>query len=362
MKNIQKNIFAKILSLIVMAMLVLPFNALPVSAEDDVQATAKIKHKQVKYFVPGFRIKLETNVTDKEGVNLVRCYFKSQELADYVFVPMHTTANDRYEGILPAPNKNTESIDYLFLAVNNLNNVVKTQTFTMKKKDDEAPAWQQVSSEGEIKVSTELAKAPELTGFTDSIAMDVVESSARFGAVAGIYSKSQIAASGGTSDPAAKAKYAGIVIAVAGMSNLALMAGGLALVGGGVAVAAKGGGGSSGSGGGGGGGTQLFTASTPNGAGSQVAPLAIEIIPFNAVSAPMTVEYNGSNIGTYSGTGIQEFPLPGVGGVITLTLTSDVSGASLQFHFKTSGGKWPSPFSGQPVTGITGDYITLQTQ
>lgn len=161
-------------------------NAGAVLAEE-VKTATEIKHIPITYFVPEKRISITADVTDEAGVNLVRCYFKGSEQADFVFVGMNSGADGSYSGTLPAPAKNTQSIEYLFLAVNGSNQVVKSQTFTVNKEDrDEAPAWQQTSSEGNIQVSTEVAEAPKtVSGFADSIVMDVVESSARFGLVVG---------------------------------------------------------------------------------------------------------------------------------------------------------------------------------
>jgi len=80
-------------------------------------------------------------------------------------------------------------LEYIFLAVNQKDQVVKTETFRVEKKDEkEVPEWQKVTSEGEIRVSTELAKAPEtLPGFKDSVTSDAVESAERFGTEVGIY-------------------------------------------------------------------------------------------------------------------------------------------------------------------------------
>ncbi len=254
MKKLRSSVFAKILSIIVITLFILPFNVDMSFAKK--KGTTKIKHTPIKYFVPGYRIKLEAEVKDKKGINLVRCYFKAAGEADYVFITMNFKGIGKYEGILPAPNKNTGAIEYLFLAVNDKNEVVKTQTFVVKKKDkDLAPSWQVVRSEEDIiNVSTELARAPEeLAGFTDSITMDVVESSLRFGYVAGIYSTSQMAASGGTSGTAASSASSGTATAssAGGVSTWVWVAAGVAAAGGGAAAAGGlGGGGSSGGGGG----------------------------------------------------------------------------------------------------------------
>ena len=245
MKRFKLILFAQVLSFIAIAFFVLPVNAGSVLAKEAIKATTKIKHKPIKYFVSEKRIKLEAKVTDKEGVSLVRCYFRAAEQADYVFVAMNA-ASSLYQGILPAPSKDTEMLEYLFLVVNGKNQVVKTQTFKINKKDTEkVPSWQQVSAEGDIHVSTELAQAPEtLQGFTDSIVMDIVESSARFGTVAGgIYLASE---AGGVSGAAAASTTAGTVTAGAGLSTAAIIGMGAAVAAGGAAAAGGGGGGGGG--------------------------------------------------------------------------------------------------------------------
>jgi hypothetical protein len=137
MKRLRYNITAQMLSLIAITLLVLPIGSGVVLAEEKIKATTKVKHKPAKFFVPEKRIKLDATVKDKAGIDIVRCYFRALEQADFVFIAMEATKKDVYEGVLPAPSKNTEAIEYLFLAVNGQNHVVKTQTFEMHKKDDD---------------------------------------------------------------------------------------------------------------------------------------------------------------------------------------------------------------------------------
>lgn len=220
----------------------------PVTLFAQESSMTKIKYEPpIKYFVAGKRIRIAPEVTDPSGVKLVRCYFKGQEQADFVFVNM-TADGNTYTAILPAAARNTTTIEYLFLAVNNRNQVVKTKQFSVNKDENQpAPPWQDVAMEGQLTVSTELAQAPAvLEGFSDSIAMDVVESAGRFGFVAGgIYTATQMAAVGGATGTAATATSAGTVStagAGGGMSAGAVIgiAAGVAVVGGGVAVAAGG--------------------------------------------------------------------------------------------------------------------------
>ncbi len=206
------------------------------------KVTTAIKYKPIDYFVSGKRIWLNAKITDKAGVNLARCYFRAVEEADFVFVAMKEIKTNQYEGILPAPSKNTETIEYLFLAVNGANQVVKSQRFKVNKNDDDkTPAWQEVSSEGDIHVTTELPQAAEPPpGFSDSIVVDVAESSARFGlAAGGIYTIT--AEAGGATGTAASSTNGSTVSASAGLSTTAMVGIGAAVaavVGAGIALGA----------------------------------------------------------------------------------------------------------------------------
>lgn len=233
----------RILALMAMTMFVLPYYTK--SAQADEIPAIKIKHKPIKYYVPEKRIRLETKVKSKGDISKVRCYFKGDAQADYVFVPMAPGQEGAYEVILPAPSKNSKGITYLFLVVTGDNSVVRTQEYSVSKSDqDQIPSWQKVESKDDIHVSTELATKPEsIEGFTDSIIVDVVESAVRFGYVAeGIYISSKIAGAGGTSGAAAAATSSGVLAASAGVSGAAIAAGvvaGAAVVAGGATVVKK---------------------------------------------------------------------------------------------------------------------------
>jgi len=233
-------------------------------------ASTQMKHTPPDYFVADQRIQLEAKVTDDQGVKLVRCYFKAAGEADLVFVPMNDIGKSQYAGILPAPSAATTQIEYLFLAVNQANQIVRSQNFTMyKDANKKTPAWQNIPKEGEIRVSIELDQAPsQLMGFSDNVTIDVVESGARFGVVALLYhtitdSNSKeagaLSSSSGASSTAVTsaasatgATSAGVITAgAAGWSTAAIVGVGLgaAAVAGGTAAAVS----SSDSGGGGGG-------------------------------------------------------------------------------------------------------------
>lgn len=214
---------------------------------ETIKATTAVKHKALKHFVAKHRLRVEAKVTDPQGVSLVRCYFRAVGQADYVFVGMKAGEKDTFSGALPAPSPETKAIEYLFLAVNGRNQVVKTQTFRTESRDTtEIPSWQIAGAEGTIAVSTELPLATTPRGFTDSITADTVESSVRFGYVAGIYIMTQFAsdsgatgaavgaateaAAGNATGAAATAVSAGTVSATAGLSTMVIVGTGAAAI------------------------------------------------------------------------------------------------------------------------------------
>lgn len=218
-------------------------------------ADTEMKHSPPDYFVSDHRIQLEALVTDPAGVRLARCYFKATGETDLVFVSMTSRGENKYAGILPAPSASTTQIEYLFLAVNNNNQVVRSQMFLITKNAGKAaPDWQQVPKQGEIRVGMELDKAPEkISGFSDNIAIDAVESTTRFGVVGLLY----YSAADASSESALAAAHAstgassagGITAAPAGFSTAAIAGigiGAAAVVGGTAAAIGSGGGGGDG--------------------------------------------------------------------------------------------------------------------
>jgi hypothetical protein len=217
-------------------------------------AQTTIDHAKVAYFVPEKRITINAGVTDPKGVKLARTYFKAGAQADYTFVPMQAAGPNRYVATLPAPSGSTPSIEYIVLAQNNEGAVSRTAAYTVEaRKTNETPAWQSSPKTGEVKVFTEAAQAPSnVAGFTDSVKLDIVESGARLGAAAGLYSGAT--AGGGGAGAAAGTSTAATT---GGLSTMAIV-GGVAIAG--VAAAAAG----SGGGGGGGGGSSNPGGSTGN--------------------------------------------------------------------------------------------------
>jgi hypothetical protein len=247
-------------------MLAYPLQAVSVFAEESAPSSArtKVKHNQLKYVVPGKRIAIEAEFADPEGISLVRCYFKSPEEANFVFVPMTANA-ETYRAVLPAMGKEAATLKYVFLSVNGKKQIARTQQFEVPVDSvREVPKWQQEGDGKPIKVGVEEDKAPEtVAGFSDSIEYDVVEAAARFGTVAGIGSGVATAMSSGSAGAAATGTAAGASGAAAGTAaavtatGAGLSTGAIVAIAGGIAVA---GGAAAAAGGGGGGGTTPATA------------------------------------------------------------------------------------------------------
>ena len=87
MNSLRNSYAAKAIALFVFALFFLPIHTGITATAEPISTTA-IKHKPIQYFVPGKRIKIDAEVTDKEVIKLVRCYFRATEESGYVFVPM----------------------------------------------------------------------------------------------------------------------------------------------------------------------------------------------------------------------------------------------------------------------------------
>jgi len=278
---IQKK--GKILKLIVVTLAV--FMAVPVQTiwAAPGKLTTKIKHKPPKKeYIPGFRIQLDAKIKDKAGLLATRCYFKAKKDKVFTFINMNDIGNNEYRGILPAPWVNSEFIEYVFVTVNKIKQVTRTQIFKIEEAETkEAAQWKdagqvkelridkaqevveeyetlrknirkhhrrdrpkyQIESEDVMTVMTEVDDSlVSLNGFYDGITLSQVPASASYGALTeGIYTAEQAAATGGAASATAAtgATAAGAIEASTGMSTAAVVGigvGAAAIIGGGVAA------------------------------------------------------------------------------------------------------------------------------
>lgn len=367
------------------------------------KATTQVKHKPPAYYLPGFRIILDAEIKDEAGVQVARCYFKTKKEKNFIFTDMAPKGNPTYQATLPAPWVNSESIDYVFVAVNEDKKVVRTQVFSIKEKETEQaaawreagevqelrldapqevleqyeavkndlreeysnklPKWQLAEGLEEIVVLTEFeGPSTQLKGFYDNMVATTVPSSSKYGALAaGLYTEEEIAAVGGKAAAASAtgASTAGTISATAGGISMGALALGAAVVAGGAVAIGSSGGGDDGpvstGGGGGGGGVQLFpTVLPPNGNANPCCDL--ELFPIAGPPVSVTVEHPGMATTTWGGTFPMGYASIGAG-IGRLTLTSNVAGGVFQIHFPTDGGRRTLT-----VNGNTGDYIQFQTQ
>ena len=208
-RGAKKNLAGRWFAL---AAIVCAGHALPAASEE---VDARIRHKPVETAWSGVRIELAASIRDVAGVDVARVYFKAEGGANFLFVPMRAAGGNGYAAILPAPSAGVGAIEYRILARNLGGMVYKTQAYAVAVEDGAAT----VASDREpLKVFTELAELPDtIHGFTDNIALDVVESAAKYGVVAGLTGE----AGAGTAAASVSATGGSTVAASAGLSTVA---------------------------------------------------------------------------------------------------------------------------------------------
>jgi hypothetical protein len=219
----------KMITALFLAVLLIPATLLaetptaPLSVEETpaappAVAPAQIVHDQLDYIVPAHRTVVKATVTDPAGVKLVRCYFKVSEGSAQLFVPMTQVpgSENEYQGTLPGLSGDTKSFEYRFLAVSLSGAAVKTQPFmTLVKADAVTPAWQEEQltvvkqekpakgqkKKGKKKATSadqqvdnglqklevaveEDAGSKSAVGISDNISLNIIESAARYIAMA----------------------------------------------------------------------------------------------------------------------------------------------------------------------------------
>lgn len=154
----------------------------------------RFDHEPLDWVGSGLRIEIETRVEvgqDSDGpdraaltaddLEVARVYFRAGGEENFLIVPM-LESDAEWLATLPAPSPDVGFIEYLLLAKRfGDEDVFRSPLYEVAVEDWGAGAAYNDS----IQVYTELAQAPEtVAGFTDNIALDVVESAARYGIVA----------------------------------------------------------------------------------------------------------------------------------------------------------------------------------
>lgn len=102
-------------------------------------AEIEIEHDALKKVNSGVRVGLESTISEKDGAGSIRdarAYFKTKPANRYYFVPLSSGGGSDYSGVLPAMAAGTESFEYFILARDSNDQIVKTETWTVKIKDD----------------------------------------------------------------------------------------------------------------------------------------------------------------------------------------------------------------------------------
>jgi len=195
---------------------------------------AGIKSAQTDKTVP-----VTAKITDREGVELVRIYFKASGTKEYYFVPMIVSGGNNYYGLLPAPLPSTKKIEYLFLVKTYNNRIFTSETFLTKI--DASKVQPAADEKDTIDVLTEAKQSPKLiSGFDPNTKIRLVTKHEKHGVVAGLYDTNT---SGGT---ASTGQYHGqIHTSGSSSNNTLLIAGGVAAGALAIALIAGGGGSSS---------------------------------------------------------------------------------------------------------------------
>jgi hypothetical protein len=180
--------------------------------------------------VPEKRIAVEARVTDPKGVKVARTYFRAGAQADYTFVPMQPAGGNRYVADAPGaqrqPRRRSSTSCSRRATTDGLAHGCVQRGGAQDRAD---PAWQtndEVRRDVKVFFGSGRARRPSVSGFSDSITLDIVESGARLGAVAGLYSGSGGAAGGATAaTTGTRERRPPTAAAVGGLSTAAIVGG-----------------------------------------------------------------------------------------------------------------------------------------
>lgn len=152
-----------------------------------------IEQSGMPLLFPGQPMSVQAMVSDPLGIFAVRCYFRYRRDADFVFIDMERKGNGLYKGILPAPDESVHEMEYLYLAVNERRQVVRTPVFTVNDQGRERFSPPAPGGNEGIAVQTDLAVPPgtgSLLLGSGQFKVTTVPAAERFGMVAGLYNDS----------------------------------------------------------------------------------------------------------------------------------------------------------------------------
>ncbi len=161
------KMYVRVLSIVVASLIMLPANVVTIFAQEMSSITITDQRK-AKYFIPGYRILLSAYVNRPTHVKSMRCYFRTSQTDNYVYVNMFFEPSI-YNFILPAPSEYAKKIEYLFVAEDKKGNSFKTKPYFIERDISAGqPVWQQIDPEGDIYVTNESGTGYP-RNFSDSI-------------------------------------------------------------------------------------------------------------------------------------------------------------------------------------------------
>ncbi len=157
----------------------------------------QIFHEQLLSFFGGTPFPLKVAVTDPAGVTEVRCYFRFDRSAPFVYSEMVSAGDHVFTTTLPAPASTVKDVEYLFLVVNGQKQAILSKTFTLNRKSNRqgrtigaqnlVPERYQLQSDVDgADTVKEFLLQPE------NVDLSLVRQQDHYGVLAGLYTREQI--------------------------------------------------------------------------------------------------------------------------------------------------------------------------
>ena len=157
----------KVLAVVLSGFLFAPCHLVVLAAEP---GPSEIDHSPPGDYYPGFRLNLYADVEDDAGVRLARCYFKTKNDKNFVFVDMTDKGGGLYQAQLPAPWVNSENVEYLFVVINNPKQVTRSPLYTLAEEPTrEAAVWKDQGEVYEIRLDQYQEAAEKYQAFKKQI-------------------------------------------------------------------------------------------------------------------------------------------------------------------------------------------------
>lgn len=94
--------------------------------------TTSIDHQPEGQAYIGFQVPVNVQISDPQGIKIVRCYFRYQHETNHVYVEAVPAAGNTFQAILPAPKNDVNSIEYCFLVRNGSRQVLRSPWYQVK--------------------------------------------------------------------------------------------------------------------------------------------------------------------------------------------------------------------------------------